>query len=290
MRFTKPVSEVIRQRRSWRTYDGASIDGEAKDRLLQFLSSLSSGPLGSVVRIELVDTLDSSSLRTRLMGTYGMISGTRQFLAGAVTNSDKDLEDYGYLFEQAVLFATDLDLSTCWMGGTFNRSTFADKLGLTPHEVLPAVSPVGYPKTRRGFVDFLAHRLIGSKNRKSWDQLFFDGNLENPIAEATAGPYKVPLEMVRLAPSAVNGQPWRIVKTEGQNLFHFYLQRKRTYDRIPGADLQRIDMGIALCHFELTAQELNLRGKWEILQPGEPLPPKTEYVASWVEQHPVGSR
>ena len=96
------------------------------------------------------------------------------------------------------------------------------------------------------------------------------------------------LEAGRLAPSTVNGQPWRILKAEGQNLFHFYLQRKRTYERIPGVDLQRIDMGIAMCHFELTAQELNLRGRWEIKERGiEPVPPKMEYVVSWAELAPA---
>ena len=31
--------------------------------------------------------------------------------------------------------------------------------------------------------------------------------------------------------------------------------------------IQNLDMGIAMCHFELAAVELGLNGKWEIIEP-----------------------
>jgi len=47
------------------------------------------------------------------------------------------------------------------------------------------------------------------------------------------------------------------------------------------ADMQRVDMGIAMCHFELSARELGLPGRWRHL----PAPPdagsRAEYVVSW---------
>ena len=49
------------------------------------------------------------------------------------------------------------------------------------------------------------------------------------------------------------------------------------------ADLQRIDMGIALSHFELMAVELGLAGHWESNDPGITIPDEwTEYTISWV--------
>jgi len=35
---------------------------------------------------------------------------------------DKNLEDFGYLMEEAILFATGLGLGTCWLGGSFTKS------------------------------------------------------------------------------------------------------------------------------------------------------------------------
>ena len=81
--------------------------------------------------------------------------------------------------------------------------------------------------------------------------------------------------------------PWRIVKD--RNRWHFYLQRTPGYrERIlvrlfTVADLQRIDLGIAMCHFELMARELVLPGGWEIDDPRLIKPAElAEYTVSWV--------
>ena len=73
-----------------------------------------------------------------------------------------------------------------------------------------------------------------------------------------------PIEMVRLAPSASNKQPWRIVKS-GTGL-HFFLSRTPGYGGYAKAvDMQRIDMGIAMAHFELGCKETGFEGGWKIM-------------------------
>ena len=62
--------------------------------------------------------------------------------------------------------------------------------------------------------------------------------------------------MVRLAPSAVNRQPWRILVD--QNCVHFYLKRTKGFNG-GKIDMQKIDMGIALCHFDLMCEELGIK-------------------------------
>nr|HPI72323.1 nitroreductase family protein [bacterium] len=117
--------------------------------------------------------------------------------------------------------------------------------------------------------------------------LFFHGDLATPLAEESAGAYAVPLQMLRLAPSASNKQPWRVVQQGA--CFHFYLQRSPGYHRnlspLPSfiiADLQRVDMGIAMCHFQLTAEEMGLKGEWSVADPDIAKPNETvEYIASW---------
>jgi hypothetical protein len=92
--------------------------------------------------------------------------------------------------------------------------------------------------------------------------------------------------MVRLGPSASNKQPWRIVR-DGR-LWHFYLLRTPRYIANLGsklgaiADIQRLDMGIAMCHFELTALEKGLGGQWVVNEPMLQAPEgKGRYVVSW---------
>ena len=75
------------------------------------------------------------------------------------------------------------------------------------------------------------------------------------------------LESVRIGPSASNRQPWRIIR-EGASC-HFFLARTPGYDKMTGEiRLQEVDMGIALCHFELAAEELGIAGSWQQAKPG----------------------
>ena len=97
-----------------------------------------------------------------------------------------------------------------------------------------------------------------------------------------------------MAPSASNKQPWRVVRRGAD--WHFYLQRTKGYGKgsplfavLRLADLQRVDLGIALCHFELTARESGLTGGWvfdgpsaasvgaDAAAPGA----RVEYSATW---------
>ena len=85
-----------------------------------------------------------------------------------------------------------------------------------------------------------------------------------------------------MAASKANGEPSGLAADE--DIFHLYLRRSMGYGKlIKAVDLQRLDMGIAMSHFELTARELGLRGRWEKRSPSmSPLPERTEYVQSWI--------
>ena len=83
--------------------------------------------------------------------------------------------------------------------------------------------------------------------------------------------------MVRLAPSAVNKQPWRVIVKD--NVVHFYLKRSKGFGREGSLDMQMIDMGIALCHFTLVAKERNLNFTFIHTDPN--LSIDMEYIASY---------
>jgi hypothetical protein len=142
---------------------------------------------------------------------------------------------------------------------------------------------VGHATPRRSLTDSVIRWSAGARARKSRDQLFFDGMFGAALSDAAAGPFLEPTEMVRLGPSASNRQPWRIVKEKGAPVLHFFMRRSAGYGKlVRTVDLQRIDMGIAMCHFELTAKELGLPGAWRISEPDiGPLPERTTYLVSW---------
>jgi hypothetical protein len=185
---TEMIVEVIRARSSERSFDGRPLAPDDRDRLTRFVGKPAPGPFGNFVRLALVETSADDRAELRALGTYGMVKGTRTFLAGAVGAGPGDMEDYGYVFERAVLYATAIGLGTCWLGASFNRSGFARAIGLGEKEILPAVSPVGYPARSRTLVDAATRFLARSRKRKSWADLFFDGGFDAPLAPEAAGP------------------------------------------------------------------------------------------------------
>jgi hypothetical protein len=288
MSYGQPITELIKARFSCRTYLERPIEDEVRQRLADFAASTKAGPLGTHARFELVAATAQDRQALKGLGTYGFIKGASGFIIGATRDAENNQEDYGYLMERIVLFATDLGLGTCWLGGSFTKSSFAAKIRARDGELVPAVASVGYIANHRSAVDRIASFAVNSHGRRPWEQLFFDGSFGVPLLRELAGDYAVPLEMVRLGPSANNRQPWRILKRG--DAWHFYLQRPKGYrDRKASrvswtvADMQRLDMGIAMCHFELTAHEVGLEGRWVVAEPGIRTPGELPvYTASWI--------
>jgi len=77
--------------------------------------------------------------------------------------------------------------------------------------------------------------------------------------------------MVRLAPSALNMQPWRIIKDNDS--YHFYANGLKDYSKI--------DMGIALCHFHLSCIENNLNGDFNYIDSVKDKYDNLTYILSW---------
>ena len=126
----------------------------------------------------------------------------------------------------------------------------------------------------------MMRKAIKADSRVPFEKLFFDGSFDSPLKKEKAGKLAEPLEMVRWAPSAVNKQPWRIVVDK--NAVHFYLKRTKGFISDAAGDMQKIDMGIALCHFALSAKENGLDVCFNIGNPGITTDADTEYIASYL--------
>jgi nitroreductase len=274
----RSLVQIIRDRHSVRAYSGEAIPAAAFTELVAACASLARGPLGTECRILLLENVWS-------------VWGTRFFLAGAARTGPHALVDLGRLLEEVVLRASGLSLGTCWIGLGFPRKAFAEALSLAPEEVLPAVIAVGLPSGRKTAYGLAARLATGASRRKPWSELFFDGDFRTPLPEPAgqpADPYALALEMVRLAPSAQNREPWRVVR-EGplqQPRFHFFRQKPAGL-LSSRPDWLLLDIGIAMAHFELTLLEAGVRGRWSAAAASGARggrPPRTEYVASWLPE------
>jgi len=283
--LSRPVADVIRMRTSRRAYENRLLEPVVRARLEAFLQARHEGVFGNRIRIALHQVPPPDFLTLRQSGTYGVIKGARHYLIGAVERAANNMVDFGFCFERTILLCTDLGLGTCWLGGTLNRTVFGQQMGTQPSEIVPAVSPVGYASQRRTLRDLVIRFGARSHKRRPWPELFFQSSFASPLSKVSAGRHRQPLELLRLAPSASNQQPWRVVQSAAGDL-HFFLHRTAMYRskllRSPEIDLQRVDLGIAMCHFSLAAQEEGLHGVWEYQTPDVgSLPPHTHYVVSW---------
>lgn len=277
----KSISEIIRDRSSIRTYNECEIDECKIDDIKEFMKTLE-GPFKENIRFKWISSQEH--LKGEKIGTYGIIKGCDNFIAVAYENGEMALEELGYEVEKLILYITSLGLGTCWIGGTFNKGEFSKTMELKENETLPIITPVGKSAEKKRFLEVAMRFLAKSKKRKEWYEIFFSRDFAVPLTPVIdLGNFKEVLENVRLSPSALNKQPWRIVKDSKK--FHFYINGgKKKYDDLT-FDIHRIDMGIAMCHFDLTCRKLGLKGEFIKCYPDiKNIPKNTEYVVSWVPE------
>ena len=146
-----------------------------------------------------------------------------------------------------------------------------------PSEVMPVASPVGYPAAKLSLRESMMRKAIKSDERLPFSRVFFSGSFGTPLSPSDAGRFEEPLQMLRLAPSATNKQPWRAV-VDGDTV-HFFEEHSLKDSAL--GDIQKVDMGIALSHFLLTAQERGLEGRFVTRDPEAAAPKGTEYITSF---------
>lgn len=277
------ILDIISRRYSCRTYNHQFIEEDKYQKLLDYLAANNQGPFGNKVRFKLLGTAGDAAENLNKYISYGNIKGCRTFMVGTVEKGlPKAMEDYGYCMEKNILFATSLGLNTVWIGGLFKRSVFSEKMSAPENEVIPAISPVGYAADRKSMIDLLLTTTAGSRKRKPFGELFFSNTISTPLDKSACGRYGDVLEAVRWAPSASNRQPWRIIKEQDKDIFHFYMDENPGYNNIiKDVKLQNMDLGIAMCHFELSAQYLGLKGCWHTEEPSKEAE-SLVYITSWI--------
>lgn len=265
------IAELINKRRSVRTYDGRALDESTKEQLLSYANTIKN-PFNVPVKFKFLDAKKEGL-------TCPVVSGTDLYVGGKIKNVPNASASFGYSFEEFVLYAQSLSLGTVWLGGTMNRSAFEQAMELGENEMMPCATPIGYTAKKMSIRETMMRKAIKADERLPFEQLFFDGSFETPLTKEKAGKFAEPLEMVRLAPSAVNKQPWRVVVAD--HAAHFYLKRSKGFNREGKLDMQMIDMGIALCHFALTAKENGLSISFAQDDPKLIQKDGVEYIASY---------
>lgn len=251
-------------RHSTRTYMRRTIEPGLLEHMERFVSGL---PGEEVARVEVVRHVPEEVF-TGFVGGYGKVMGASSALVMIGNESHPSVqESVGYLGEAAVLEATSLELDTCWVAGFFDRRLAETLVELLPGERVMAISPVGYGQPRPRAGERLMKRVVGAHKRRPVHEIAPGFDEERWPSWATEG-----VRLARLAPSAVNRQPWSIeLLTEPDPLTRppeaVGAQICVVERGAEGHISRRLDCGIAMLHFEVGAHLMGARGVWDILDP-----------------------
>ena len=203
------LHEMIYHRRSCRSFVGEPVDSETIEKILSFEMK----PLHPDIKVRM-DIVSRNQVKCICPWT------TPQLIAIYSEETEGYLENIGFLFQQMDLYLQTLGLGVCWLGmGRMNPKTTTVVEGMK----FVILLAFGHPKG-----DQLRHGIKSFK-RKSMEQITDKADSR--------------LEVARLAPSAVNSQPWYFTH-EGEAI-HVWCSKKGN----------RLDAGIALAHLYVSNGE-----------------------------------
>ena len=203
------LNEMIFKRKSCRSFTGISVDAATIESVKAFPMK----PLYPEIKVRW-DIVPRNQVKCICPWT------TPQLITIYSEKAEGCLENIGFLFQQMDLYLQTLGLGVCWLGmGRMNPKTTTEVEGMK----FVIMLAFGHPKG-----DQLRHDGKGFK-RKTMEQITDKSDSR--------------LEPARLAPSAVNSQPWYF--THEDDTVHVYCSKKGS----------RLDAGIALAHLYVSNEE-----------------------------------
>ncbi len=220
--------DAIVARRSVRTYTAEPIKDSVLAELRKFMGTIK--PLHSSIKTN-VSILSREDFTRKY---HSILSHNAQhYIVIRSVEKEGYLENAGFIGQQIILFLTEQDVGTCWLGCCKPKAT--DDSGQ-----LPYVAAICFGRS-----DNAPRRLSPEEASRKL--------LHEVVLGKISSPELLPLlDAGRLAPSAMNRQPVRYI-TEGTNI---YVYRKRPMVAIKYMeDLNCIDVGAALANIYIASDQ-----------------------------------
>jgi len=219
MKDYKCLAQTIYKRKSVRIYSKKQAD--ILENNVDLLNAFNIQPL-----------IDNIKVKVKVLKKDD-VKNDRSDYCIAFYSEDKPLylENIGFIGQQIELELQSRGLGTCWWGMKKPKKSSKKIEELNCIITMTA----GYPKTEetRNYPDGFT--------RKTLKDISIGDITPDNLTEA-----------VRIAPSAVNLQPWLIGKTG--NIYNFYIRKpKGVIEKMIG-DMRHIDIGIAISHLFIQAK------------------------------------
>ena len=211
------LTEVIYKRQSIRKYNNQILSEESLDSIRNFIDN--SKVLNNNIKWS-YNIVDSSKIKT-------IMNWKAPYYIHIYSQKKENYnENIGFIFQQLDLYLQSNDIGSCWIGVAKPKD---NPINHNDHEYVISLA--------FGYSDEDIHRDIAKINRKSLAE----------ISDRTDDK----LDVVRVAPSAMNSQPWYFTH-ESDDTYNIYRKKQNMIKRRLLDRLNQIDIGIALAHIYIS--------------------------------------
>ena len=244
--------EAIGRRHSVRRFQMTAIDPHIMKQINCFIQTLAPLHPQAAYRIAVVEAYNTQKHVFKGMflvqAPYYLVLSAKDHPFAAV--------NAGYVMEQLVLYLVSKGFATCYLGDA------KQKTELDQYRPMIVVA----------FGKAAASAAKKTSGRKKLTELVY----QPPVAQQNA---RKIIEAARIAPSAFNLQPWRFLPEDGK--IHIFMKKDGLVRTKRMTELSLLDMGIAMCHMALAAEELWLDWQLSMEEPGqEPVWKECRYIAT----------
>lgn len=248
--------KAIQIRRSRRTYTSKQIEPEIVTTLIDTIHNLNE--LYQGVRLVFIEKVPDPVF-SGAVGPYGKITGALAYFAVIINNDDEfNYEKAGFLGQGIVLEAAMHGLSTCWVGGYFNREIAGEEVGISNEEMVVAVIPVGYARKNLSLTEKMMNQVGDYHKRKSVDEIV--GGLSK---QQWPNWLETVIRSASLSPSAYNRQSVNFFIDENKSIT-LMIANPVEETNVP----KGIDRGIAMLHIEVATKHFQIEGQWKFDREG----------------------
>ena len=222
------IQEAIEARHSVRAYKDQPLADEVARRLEEEIAVVNQK---GNLHVQLIRNEPKAFQGT--MAKYGKFRNANNYIVMAGKKAEDLDERVGYYGEHLVLLAQTLGLNTCWVGLSYSKvpGTYVLEEG----EKIACYIAIGYGETQG-----VGHKI------KTVEQV-------SNASDITPSWFKKGIEAALLAPTAVNQQKFSFEYVGMSNNRH-QVRAKKGFSMI---GYTQMDLGIAKCHFEIGAGEVN---------------------------------
>ncbi len=247
------LKQALLSRYSLRSYDPNALDEKTLDnieKLVQMTEPLL--PVNSM-EISLMRHL-SGKERSAAMGLINPHIHPPHILITWITGGEHPYTELGYRMEQTAVQLHSMGIGNCFIGTLGREHAINNQFGLPPQSVTGAILALGKPGVPGA----------GNKPKKRMplEKIAFLNDFSTPLTEPKAlAPI---LEAARMAPSATNAQPWRLLWKE-PFLFLFVTSKKLA--NILSTEFKKYclyDGGICMANISMALKTCDMPANWEV--------------------------